>query len=201
MTNNNNDNDPDFWNRLAERMQEYSDEEILAILTKLKLYEPEAQKIAVDEAIRRKLIHSEQDLFSPGFRPAPSRFTLFPHPEKKESILKIIRSLSRALLIAGVIPVVFGILKFQVAKYAEGSALVLTGLVWITFMWMVDARQDRRFWSPLLVILLLSALYAGRILVLLKGLRTMDYVIPDTLFLLIFYALFYLRKLLDSWLK
>jgi hypothetical protein len=193
---NNKDEDPDFWNRLADKMREYSDEEILSILRKIKLYEPEAQKIATEEAVRRKLIHSEQDLFSPNFRPEPSLFTIFPHPEKKESILKIIRSMSRALLIAGVIPIVFGFLKFQVAKYAEGSSLILTGLVWMTFMWVIYSRQDRRFWSPLLVILILSALYAGRILVLLKGLRTMDYVIPAILFALVFYSLFYLRKLL-----
>jgi hypothetical protein len=189
-------NDKDFWERLAIKMSEYNDEEIISILQKHKLYEPEAQKIAIDEAIRRGIIRSEQDLFSENFKTEPSRFTLFPHPEKKETILKILKSLSRALLVAGVIPIVFGVLKFQVFKYAEGSALVLVGLIWITSAWIIFSRQDKRFWPPLLVIALLSALYVARILFLLKGLRVMDYVVPSILFLVIFYSLLYLRALI-----
>lgn len=189
-------NDNEFWDRLKVRMKEYSDEEILDILRKIRLYEPPAQRMAIDEAIRRKLIHSEQDLYSESFRAPRLKFTLFPSPDRKQTVLRIIRSMSRALLIAGVIPVIFGILKFQVAKFGEGSALVLTGLIWITSAWMVYTRQDQRYWSPLLIIALLSAAYVARILILLKGLRTMDYVIPGILFLVVFYCLFYLRFLL-----
>ena len=189
-------NDTEFWDRLKVKMTEYGDEEIMDILRKINLYEPPARKMAIEEAIRRKLIHSEQDLFSPDFAPPKLKFTLFPSSEKRETVLRIIRSLSRALLIAGVIPVIFGILKFQVAKYGEGGALVLTGLIWISSAWMVYTRQDRRYWLPLLVIALLSAAYVARILILLKGLRTMDYVVPGILFLVVFYSLLYLRFLL-----
>jgi len=188
--------DNDFWERLARQMSEYSDEEIISVLQKLKLYEPQAQKLAVDEAIRRGIIHSEQDLFSEKFRTKPSRFTLFPCPEKKEIIFRIIKSISRALLVAGVIPMIFGFLKFQVFKYAEGSAMALVGLIWMTAAWMLFSRQDRRFWPLLLVIAVMSLMYVARVLILLKGLRVMDYVIPSILFLVIFYSIFYLRKLL-----
>jgi hypothetical protein len=189
-------NDSEFWDRLKVRMKEYSDAEIMDILRKIRLYEPPAQRMAIDEGIRRKLIHSEQDLYSESFRTPKLRFSFFPSPERKETVVRILRSMSRALLIAGVIPVIFGILKFQVVKYSEGSALILTGLIWITSAWMVYSRQDHRYWSPLLIIALLSAAYVARILLLLKGLRTMDYVIPGILFLVVFYCLFYLRFLL-----
>lgn len=189
-------NDQDFWERLALKMSEYSDEEIISILRKHKLYEPEAQKIAIAEAIRRGIIHSEQDLFSENFKTEPSRFTLFPHPEKKETILRIVKSISRALLLAGVIPIIFGVLKFQVFKYAEGSALVFTGLIWITSAWLIFSRQEKKFLSLLLVIALLSAVYVARILFLLKGLRVMDYVVPSILFVVVIYCLFYLRALI-----
>jgi hypothetical protein len=189
-------NDQDFWERLAIKMSEYSDEEIISILRKHKLYEPKAQEIAIAEAIRRGIIHSEQDLFSENFRTEPSRFTLFPHPEKKETMLKIVRSMSRALLLAGVIPIVFGVLKFQVFKYAEGSALVFAGLIWITSAWLIFSRQEKKFLTPMLVIAILSAVYVARILFLLKGLKVMDYVVPSILFVVILYSLVYLRSLL-----
>lgn len=189
-------NDSDFWERLAVKMSEYSDEEIILILRKRRLYEPQAQKIAITEAIRRGIIHSEQDLFSDNFKPRPAGFTLFPYPEKKEVILKIVKSMSRALLLAGIIPIIFGILKFQVFKYAEGSAMVLVGLIWITSAWMIFSRQEKKFLTPMLVLAALSGVYVARILFLLKGLRVMDYVIPSILFLVILYSLFYLRSLL-----
>ena len=191
-----NNEEKEFWDRLALRMKEYSDEEIYSILQKHKLYEPPARKLAITEAIRRGLIHSEQDLFSENFSSDSSGFTIFPSPDKPETVLKIVRSISRAILVAGVIPIIFGVLKFQVFKYAEGSSLILVGLIWVTSAWLIFTRQDRRFLSPLLVIAVLSALYVARILFLLKGLRTMDYVIPSILFVVVLYILFYLRSLL-----
>jgi len=191
-----NNGEKEFWDRLALKMKEYSDEEIYSILRKHKLYEPPARKLAIEEAIRRGLIHSEQDLLREDFSPDPSGFTIFPSPDKTETVFKIVRSMSRAILVAGVIPVVFGILKFQVFKYVEGSSLVLVGLIWMTSAWMIFTRQERKFLSPLFVIAFLGAIYVARILILLKGLRTMDYVIPAILFVVVFYILFYLRALL-----
>lgn len=192
----NGNNDRDFWERLALKMSEYSDEEIISILGKHKLYEPEAQKIAIAEAIRRGIIYSEQDLFSENFKTQPLRFTLFPHPEKKETILKIVRSITRALLVAGVIPIIFGVLKFQVFKYAEGSALIFAGLVWITSAWVLFSRQEKKFLFPMFIIALFSTVYVARILLLLKGLRVMDYLVPVILFAVVLYCLLYLRALI-----
>lgn len=191
-----NKDEDEFWKRLEQQMKEYSDEEIILVLNKLKLYEPTAQKLALSEAIRRGIIHSEQDIWFEKFRTEPSRFSLFPCPEKKQTILKIVRSISRALLVAGVIPLIFGFLKFQIFKYAEGSAMILTGLIWMTSAWIIFTKQDRRFWPLLFVIASMSFFYVARLLVLLKGLRVMDYVVPAIFFLLVLYSLFYLRKLL-----
>jgi hypothetical protein len=189
-------NTNDFWDRLTMKMKEYSDDEIISILEKLRLYEPQAQKIAIEEAIHRGIINSEQDLFSNRVTTEPPNFTLFPSPDKPETILKIARSISRALLVAGAIPVIFGVLRFQVYKFAEGSALMVAGLIWISSAWLLFSKQERRLWSPMVIIALFSAIYVSRILFLLKGLRTMDYIIPAILFAVIFYCLFYLRSLL-----
>jgi hypothetical protein len=112
-------------------------------------------------------------------------------------MLKIVRSISRAILVAGVIPIIFRVLKFQVLKYAEGSSFVFG---WVNLdnlrMDYLHPAGPEILLTPLLVIAVLSALYVARILFLLKGLRTMDYIIPSILFAVIFYILFYLRALM-----
>jgi hypothetical protein len=190
--------DTEFWNELREKMTHYTDQEVIEILRKRKSYEPEAARIATDEAIRRNLIHSEQDLFSTKFSEQPSSLTLFPCPEKLESRDKIIRSISRMLMLTGVIPAIFGVLKFPAGKYPEGIAMLAAGLLWIFASFMISSRHDKRYWPPLLVIGLLSAGYVTRMLLLVRGLRVMDYVIPAILFALVLYLLFFLRALLNK---
>lgn len=186
----------DIWDDLRDRMKKYSDEELTEVLKKRKQYEKQAVDIAVSEAVDRGLIHSEQDLFAEIYTAAPSRFTFFPCPDKPHIRLRTIRSIARTLLVIAALPLVFGILKFQVHRYAEGSAMVLAGLTWITASWMIYRRQEIKFWPVLFFTAVLAAIYVARILILLKGLVTMDYFIATALFLVLSYALLYLRKLL-----
>ena len=67
-------NKPDFRSSILNN----SDEEILVILKKRKQYQPEAAKLAIQEAIKRGLINSEQDLFSEKFQEQSSKSFLFP---------------------------------------------------------------------------------------------------------------------------
>lgn len=186
----------DFWENLAVKMQNYSDEEVLEVLRKLNHYEPQAAKLAIAEGIKRGLINSEQDLLSEEFRAKSLHFTLFPMPDKKTAILKIIRSISRSILLVGLIPLIFGIMKLRTGNVAVNVGIILTGVLWFFSAWSIFERQDRRFWMPLIVIAFLATLYAIRIMTGLKGLRTMDYVVAAILFSIIFYCLFYLRQLL-----
>lgn len=188
--------DREFWVALSEKMTHYTDQEIIDILRKRKSYEPEAVRIATGEALRRNLIHSEQDLFSEKYAEQPASWTLFPCPENRETSHKIIRSMSRMLMLVGVIPVIYGVMKFQTGKYPEGVAMLVAGLLWVFASFMIYSRHDRRFWAPLLVVGLLAAVYVSRMLLLVKGLRVLDYVVPGILFLVVFYVLFFLRALL-----
>lgn len=190
------DSDMEFWNGLREKMTHYTDHEITDILRKRKSYEPEAVRIATDEAIRRNLIHSEQDLFSDKYSDQPTSWTLFPCPENKETRDKIIRSMSRVLMLVGVIPAIYGVLKFQTGKYPEGVAIFVAGLLWVFAAFMIFSRKDRRFWAPILVVGFLGLVYVSRMFLLVKGLRVMDYVVPGILFLVVFYVLFFLRAML-----
>lgn len=186
----------DFWDDLRERMKKYSEEELKEVLRKRKQYEEKAVEIAVYEAIERGLIHSPQDLSGEAFADEPPRFSFFPCSDKPHVRLRTLRSMARTLLVIAAIPLVFGFLKFQMHRYAEGSAMVLAGLVWITAAWMIYRRQEMKYWPVLLVTALLAAVYIARMLFLLKGLAITDYFIAAALFLVLFYALLYLRKLL-----
>lgn len=186
----------DFWDELREKMEKYSDEELTEVLKKRKQYEKQAVYIAVEEAVKRGLIHSEQDLFSESFTDEPSRFSLFPCPDKLHIRMRTIRSIARTLLVVAAIPLVFGVLKFQVHRYVEGIAMVVAGLSWITASWMIYRKQEKKYWPVLLLTAVLAGIYIARMLFLLKGLATMDYFIASALFLVLFYVLLYLRKLL-----
>lgn len=190
--------DNQLWQQLKERMQGYPDEELITILKKRKHYRPEAAKLATEEAIRRGLIHSEQDLFSPKFETPPLKFSFFPYIDNETTRVRVIKSLSRSLMITGIIPIIWGIMKFPLQKYLEGASLLSLGLIWTGMAWLVMTRRERRFLSPLFVIALLSAIYAVRILLAFQQLRPMDILVPAVVYGIVFYALFYIRSLLKK---
>ncbi len=115
------------------QIPEYSDAEILNILKKRNHYQPEAARLVISEALKRGLINSEDDLLEKEFRTKPLKKTLFPQIEDKQQKKKISRSITRGLLITGVIPVIFGILKLNEGAQVEGSFVTIGGVLWIIF--------------------------------------------------------------------
>jgi hypothetical protein len=184
--------------RMKERILGLSRDELKLALIKRKGYEPEAEEIIVKEAMRRGLIQSEKDLELPEFNPRPGRFTLFPVPESEILGKKIINSLMRSLMIPGVIPVYFGILKFGIQKYPEGAGLICSGLIWILMALVVMMKSERRMLFPMFLLLLLSMVYGGRIMLAYSHLRWTDIFVPVVLYLFALYALFYTNFLLKG---
>jgi hypothetical protein len=182
--------------RMEERILGLSRDELMIALKKRKGYEPEAEVIIVKEAIRRGLIHSENDLDLPEFNPRPGRFTLFPVPESEILRKKIINSMMRSLMIPGVMPIYFGIMKFGIPKYPEGAGLICSGLIWILMALVVMLKSERRLLFPMFLLLLLSMVYGGRIMLAYSYLRWTDIFIPAVLYLFAFYSLFYTNSLL-----
>src|SRR5690554_6288827 len=86
---------PDF----KEVMGKLNDESLTEVLRKRNLYQPEAARSAIDEAIRRGLINSEEDLLSEKYRIQPLKTRLFPEIENEHLRVKIRKSISRSLLI------------------------------------------------------------------------------------------------------
>ena len=117
----------DFWSAIPQ----YSDEEVLKILKKRKLYQVEAANLAVKEAIKRGLINSEQDLFDEEFKEEKISMKLFPTIEKEENKNKIRKSISRVLLIVGALPVTWGVIKITDTILFEGLLLISLGIIWM----------------------------------------------------------------------
>lgn len=108
----------------------YTDEELINVLKKRKLYQKEAADFAIREAVRRGIIYSEQDLFSKEFKDEPQKFSLFPTIESENTSKKFKKSLSRSLLILGALPVVWGIIKVFEGYINEGILIFIFGIAW-----------------------------------------------------------------------
>jgi hypothetical protein len=66
----------------------YTDDELRKVLKKRKLYQKEAAEFAIQEAIRRGIIYSDQDLFAKEFKDEPDKFSIFPSIENEKTSTK-----------------------------------------------------------------------------------------------------------------
>ncbi len=184
--------------RMVNRINGLSDSDLKIALKKRALYQPEAVDLLILEAKSRGIIHNDEDLQSPEFNAPATGFTLFPCPDSAYMRDKIVRSLMRSVMIAAIIPVYFGITKFEVNKYIEGSALISLGVIWVAMAWFVMERRVRKLIVPMGALALLSILYAGRIMMAYQHLSWTDIFIPVVLYLFTFYALYYTWSLLKG---
>ncbi|MCK3685088.1 hypothetical protein [Maribellus sp. YY47] len=170
----------------------YSDDEIIRILKRRTYYIPEASRLAIDEAIKRGIIHSEQDLFSDEYKVEELSFSWFPHIRDLFTRAKIRKSIARSLVIAGVIPLVFGMMQMNRGLREEGSLVLAFGLVWMFF-----SAQLNRNYHKVFVLILLVCDIAGTAFLFFRLLRPpakpfLDFFITGAVFVLITYGLIYL---------
>lgn|GEM_PF-3594446 len=182
---------------MNERFLEYTDEQILKILKQRTYYTQEAVQLAIDEAIKRKILNSEQDLISEKYRIEELQFSWFPKPHNQENRKRISRSIGRSLVICGVLPVVFGLVEMNTADRTSGSLILLFGLLWI----FLSAQMQRSYHRVIPVLLLTANVLATAYVyfrLLSNGVDVfMDYFICTVLFLLINYGVVYFSRIND----
>jgi len=182
---------PDY----AQMYAEFPDDEIIAILKKRKHYRKEAAKQAIAEAIKRGLINSEQDLFAEEYKVEPLKFSLIPSIENENARRKIQKSLSRSLMILGLVPIIWGIIKIVYDLPLEGLVLIILGIIW-SYISFKQIKNISLIYINLLFILLGSAMvyiwleFSNR-----KGFALMDVMVAGIVFGFVVYALLFLRKL------
>lgn len=174
---------------------EFGDEQILSILKKRSQYQKEAADLAIQEAIKRGLINSEQDLFAEEFNEKPYRFSFFPLIENEKIKNKTRKSIARILLIIGAVPAVWGVLEIFKGEFVEGFVLLILGLAWVYSSFKLMSRIQIQIVNLLTILLLVSVAYIVKLLIEMKGLEIMDYFIPFVFYALIIYSLLFLRRL------
>lgn len=181
-------------NDFTKDIPEYSDERIVEILKQRDHYQPEAAKLAVDEAIKRGIIFSEQDLFSEDYKSKELGFSVFPPIKKEESRNKIRQSIARSLMICGVLSVAFGILQIYNGSSVEGGLIFVFGLVWVYCAAQLIKNYQKIFVYGILVEAIITMVYVVAKLVLMQRFVVFDYFVPGALFLLVVYGLFFLKR-------
>lgn len=192
------ESDPLFLEHLERRFREMPDAGVIEVLKKRDQYQRSAVDFAVREALKRGLICSEEELYEPRFSHESARFTFFPFPDKKETRTKLFRSLCRSLMIAGVIPAFYGVMKLTNHKFPEGTALISIGVIWIGMSWFLMERSERRLIFPMFFLLLISVPYLVRMMAWHTSLKWTDFLIPSVLYALMIYSLLYVHAILKK---
>jgi hypothetical protein len=173
----------------------YSDSEIINILKKRNLYQPEAAELAIKEAIKREIIYSEHDLLSEEYRVKPLKNSIFPNIENENQRKKISKSITRGLIIAGAIPLIYGIMQFFDGNLTEGFIISSGSLIWLVFSVLLFRVVKRPIINSLFVIALISVFYLANLFIQRSSLKMMDFFIPIFFYFLVFYGLLFLKKI------
>ncbi|MCY1723368.1 hypothetical protein OU798_23660 [Prolixibacteraceae bacterium Z1-6] len=183
--------DSDFRTEIPQ----YSDEKIVDILKKRDYYQPEATKLAIEVAIKRGIIFSEQDLFSDEYNVEELDRSLFPKIHDPKIQKRIRKSIARSLVICGIMPIVFGLLQSNKGNKVEGSLILLFGVLWIFVSAQLIKNYHKTFVIMLLAGAFLSLVYIVTKLILLHRFIFMDFFIASILFLLIAYGLLFIKNI------
>ncbi len=176
---------------------EYSDKRIIEILKQRDHYQPEAAKLAIEEAIKRGIIFSEQDLFAEEYIVEELDTKLIPKIRKAKNKEKIRRSLARTLVLFGIMPLVFGFVQINSANQLEGVLILLAGLLWMYLSAQLIKQYQKLFIHVLLALSLLAIAYVYTKLILANGFVIFDFFLPGVLLGLLVYGLLFLKKLGD----
>lgn len=175
----------------------YSDEELRKVLIKRELYQKEAADFAVNEAIKRGLIYSEQDLFSKEFQHEPKKFAIFPDIENEELRAKFKRSITRALIILGALPMVWGGIRIYKMQSIEGILLFTAGAVWSIISFKLMQKVNSKLIGSLYLLLVLVVAYFVKIFVEVNFLKVLDVIFVVTAIVFITWGLGFLTRLKD----
>lgn len=194
MEKSNNENQvPEFKQIIAA----YSDEEIRKVLKKRKLYQKEAADFAIQEAIRRGIIYSEQDLFAAEYKPEPEKFSIFPIIENEKVRHKFKKSIARSLLILGALPLVLGGIKIFETQSLEGIFMFIFGVAWSLSSFKLMSTVNTKLIYFMFFLLILAAVYPVKMFILSPSLNSIDLLITILAFGSVFYGIGFLGKLKD----
>jgi chorismate mutase len=178
-----------------ELFGQMEDEQLLEVIEKRNLYQPEAASVAVRISIERGMFASEAELPAPRVREKHLKFKLFPVIENERIRLRIRRSVARMLFLSGLLPAIWGIVRFNSGFSMEGTVLIVYALLWMgSAAWLIRTYNSAAV-TFLFVLAGLSLGYIIRIFLMHPVFVIMDFFIIAVLYLLMVYGLFFMTRL------
>lgn len=145
-----------------EKYIESTDAEILEILKKRKDYQDSAVEAAIRIAIERKLIYSEQDLFSPEFQDTKTNGNImFPEISNDFQRTKLAGSIFRFLYVMSLLPLIFGFLKYGEGYLYLSYIGLGIGLTWFLLSFLLYKTRNRLIFIPLFILLFAISIGIG----------------------------------------
>lgn len=179
-----------------ERYTTFTDPQILEILKNQKNYQESARNAAIQIAVERRLIHSEQDLLAPEFQSSKdTKLSLFPTAPNAYHNNRLVGSVFRFLLIFSLLPVVYGVLKYSEGQIDQAILGVGIGAIWFLGVTLFKTSKKMVIFILLLGLLILSGVLTGLKLIGQDTLKVLDIVMFVISLLLPAYFLFYAKKL------
>ena len=182
-----------------ERYLSYTDIQIKQILKNHKDYQEPAVAAAVQIAIERQLINSEQDLFAPEFQLAtPHGVKVFPVITNPYYYKKIVASIFRVLFIVGLIPLIFGVIKYAEGKINITIPAIVISSVWIVLTFLLLRTKKIQILILQFVILLFAILSIAYSLIIQEVFHRVDMFMLVIGSLITIYMMLYLKKLIQT---
>ena len=181
-----------------QRFSELDDTRIMEILRNQKDYQEAARNAAVQIAIERGLIHSEEDLLAQEFQTSRSTGrSIFPSISEEYHRNRLTGSIFRFLFIFSLLPLVYGAMQYAKGALTLAALGLIAGVVWFLIVLMMKRTKKSVLVFPLLTIVLIAAVFVGNTLAKANPVRFVDFLMLLIGVLLPVFFLLYIRKLID----
>lgn len=182
-----------------EKFKLLTDAEIHEILLLRNSYQEKAAHAAIQEAISRGIIQSEQDLFSEKYRqPTSQSSRFFPNIRKPENKERILSSIYRINFILGIIPLIFFGLNYFKGDILPCIAFACIGIVWMFLNFRLSKTKSIRVLQIMISFVILAFAYSIYSVYTLKSPQIMDFAVTIIAFLIPVYCLLFARSILKN---
>lgn len=182
---------------LEARYEQYSDEQLIHILKNRKDYQENAVRVTIEVAIKRNLIHSEQDLLSLEFNiKQKSTLNLFPKINSETQKQRVLRSLSRILYFSTLIPLIQTYLFYKSEEISNTVMFAAASLIWIGATYLISRGRSAVIGFLMLILLWGGVVYASR--TEFRWFTRIDWTIYSISILLITYLILFAQSIIKS---
>ena len=175
----------------------YTDDELRKVLKKRNLYQKQAAVFAIQEAIRRGIIYSEQDLFASEYKHEQEKFSIFPTVENEKARSRYKRSITRTLIAIGAIQMVWGGIEIFEFHSIKGIMILVFGTAWsiTSFRLMQSVNMKLVYFIYSLFVVLVA--YLVQLMISHHFINAMDIVVAVITLGFVLYGIGFLSKLRD----